>query len=142
MSVRAMKWAYGLFEVIDLPVPERSVLLALCWDHTDKDGCFPSQARISTLSGYRERKVRDILKDLEARGLIKRRRVKVAGKFAHTAYSLFGATTGRRGPVDHRHKKAGRDHRQTGADYRGTNTGDVAPANVIEFPSQISKGAC
>lgn len=134
-----MKWAYGLFEVIDLPPQERAVLLALCWDHTEKDGCFPSQERISLLSGYRERKVRDIVKSLESQGLIKRTRVKSKGKFTHTAYHLFGSfgrgSTGRRGPLDHRHKKAGRNHRQTGADYRGNNN----RGDVIEFPCQPEK---
>lgn len=131
-----MKWAYGLFEVIDIPPAERAVLLSLCWDHTEKDGCFPSQERISLLSGYRERKVRDLLKSLEDQGFIKRNRVKSKGKYAHTVYQLFGSarrgSTGRRGPMDHRHKKAGRNHRQTGADYRG----NIYNTDVIEFPCQ------
>lgn len=139
MSVKAMKWAYDLFEIIDIPPAERAVLLALCWDHTDANGCFPSQERISLLCGYRERKVRDLLNSLEAQGFIERRRVKTKGKYSHTSYQIFGrprvASTGRRGPTDYRHKNAGRNHRQTGADYRGIyNIGE--PKDVIDFPSQ------
>ena len=140
-----MRWAYSLFEVVDIPPAERAVLLALCWDHTDAGGCLPSQERISILCGYRERKVRDLLKSLESCGLISRKRVKAKGKYAHTTYRLFGtasrSSTGRRGPTDYRHKKAGRNHRQTGADYRGTISNRDQRSDVIELPSQDWKAS-
>lgn len=144
MSVSAMRWAYGVFEVIDIPPQERSVLLALCWDHTEKDGCYPTQDRLSLLTGYRERKVRDLLASLETQGFIRRERVKVKGKFDHTAYQLFGTakrgSTGTGGPMDHRHKKAGRNHRQTGAAYRGIYTrGEVIELFVAEEPKKTGE---
>lgn len=139
MSIKAMKWAYGLFEIIDIPPAERAVLLALCWDHTEKDGCYPSQDRVSLISGYRVRRVHDLLKSLETTGLISRNRVKVKGKWAHTSYRLFGSisreTTGGRGPMDHRLKKAGRNHRRTGADYRGNNN----KGDVVDFSCHVEK---
>ena len=141
MSIRATKWAFRLFENISLPPAERSVLLALCWDHTDSTGCFPSQRRIVLLTGYRERKVRDLLKSLEDSGLIERRVTRSKGKFQRTEYWLFGSYKGRKpgrnSATSHRHKNADGDHRQTGAEYRGTDTtSGAADGNVATFPIQ------
>lgn len=139
-----MKWAFALLDTVDLKPDQRLVLLALCWDHTDSQGCFPSQERIAAIAGYRSRKVRDVLKDLEELGLIRRRLVRAGGKFAHTEYKLFGTLqrqTGAGGLVRHRrHKKADGDQRQTGADYRGTHKGDVSPGSSVEpFPTKKKK---
>lgn len=136
-----MKWAYSLFEVVSIPPAQRSVLLALCWDHTDAGGCYPTQARIATLSGYRERKVRDLLKDLEDCGLIVRETRRTRGKFQKTDYALFGVyhrqTGAGGGDASHRHHCAGGDHRQTGAGNRGYNT----TGQIVSFPaSKIAGG--
>jgi len=130
VSIKAMKWAYSLFELVDMPPPERAVLLALCWEHTDKGGCFPSQSRISLLSGYRERRVRDILASLESQGLIKRTRRSFGARGKPTVYRLFGTITGPRLPVDYRHSPAGNDYRPPSADYRGTNNKGQACAKL------------
>jgi hypothetical protein len=119
------------------------MLSALCWFHTDTQGCYPSQQRIALVAGYRERKVRDLLKSLEKSGLIKRRVTRSKGKFQRTEYRLFGTyqrqTGADRSDANHRHKKADGNHRQTGAEYeyRGTNNTGEAPAeNVVTFPFQ------
>lgn len=140
MSVRAMKWAYGLLEVIDLDPPERLVLLALCWDHTDAGGCYPTQDRIATLAGYRRRKVVDSLKALEAMGLIKRKNVRSKGKFAKTTYTLFGTPKVKPcadGGTRHRaHKKAHGDRAQTGAQYRGYIKGNPEDGKIVTLTAQ------
>lgn len=89
MSIRAMKWAYGLFDTISLPPAERSVLLALCWEHTEAGGCYPSQARLSKLTGYRRQRVNAIVSNLSAMGLIQKE-VSQNGKFQAAKYALFG----------------------------------------------------
>lgn len=130
-----MKWAYGLFEIIDIPVADRAVLLALCWDHTESIGCYPSQDRISTLSGYRRRKIADCLNSLEGCGLIARETTRKGGKFQQTKYRLFGSAKVKPcadGGARHRvRKKAHGDRVQTGAQYRGNKDLD---AEVLEFP--------
>lgn len=140
MSIRAIRWAYGLFEVIDIPPAERSVLLALCWDHTDTNGCYPSQDRIALLSGYRRRKVCDCLNSLEGMGFIKRQTARKGGKFQQTRYRLFGTCKIKPcadGGTRHRvHKKAHGDRVQTGAQYRGTNNRGFDCEDVVEFPIQ------
>lgn len=145
MSVRAMKWAYGLFEIIDLPPAERAVLLALCWEHTDSGGCFPSQQRISLLTGHPERKVRTVLKSLEDQGLVGRKLVRGRGKLTHTQYRLFGSF---RPAASHRSKSSVRPcnyyrskppilDRRTGADYRGNiYTGGFEDNSVVEFSAK------
>lgn len=136
-----MKWAFDVLEASDLKPAHRLVLLALCWDHTDAEGCFPSQQRISQYAGYRERKVRDVLADLERLGLIRRRKVRAYGKFARTEYTLFGSISQQvktTEEVGHqRHKKADGDHRHTGADNRGTTkVKDASGVSVAPFPFQ------
>lgn len=142
MSVKAMKWAYGLLEVVDVPPVERLILLALCWDHTDANGCYPSQDRIALLSGYRRRRVVDGLAKLEAMGLISRKTSRTKGKFQKTSYQLFGAPRVKPcadgGTRSRAHKKAHGDRAQTGAQYRGTNTNrDGECENVVDFPFQM-----
>lgn len=135
MSVKAMKWAYGLFEVIDIAPADRAVLLALCWEHTESGGCFPSQERISLLSGYRRRRVQDCLAALEAQGFIRRSVTRTGGKFQQTKYRLFCAPKVKpcaHGGARHRAHGGAHGHRaQTGAQYRGIYTKGTS---VIEFP--------
>lgn len=148
MSVRAMKWAYDVFDAIDLPPAERLVLLALCWDHTDNGGCYPTQERIAKMSGYRRRKVVDCMSNLEGLGLITRKTQRSGGKFQKTEYTLFGVV--KRPPcadggTRHRaHKKAHGEapHRaQTGAQNRGTITiRDNSGFDVVEFPAKTAGG--
>jgi len=139
VSIKAMKWAYGLFEVIDIPPAERAVLLALCWDHTEAKGCYPSQERVSLLSGYRRQRVNEAVKKLDEWGLIKKRTTRSGGKFAQTSYTLFcnpKASPRPHGGTRHRVQKKGHGHRaQTGGQYRGTNNRD-RDCEIIEFPNE------
>ena len=134
MSIKATKWAMSLFEIIDIPQNDRMVLVALCWDHTDAGGCYPSQERISLLSGRSVRRVYDSLERLEACGVIKRKTTRKGGKFQQCNYQLFGAarfSPSDKGDQRHRRtKKADGDRRTTVSEYRGIyNKGD----NIIEF---------
>jgi hypothetical protein len=66
MSVKIMAQVWEL----DLPQNEKLVLLAFA-DHADDEGiCFPSVARIARKTGYSERQVQTIGKQLRAKGLI------------------------------------------------------------------------
>lgn len=145
MSMKALRWAFGLFEIIDIAPADRAVLLALCWDHTDTNGCFPSQERISLLSGYRRRKIADCLNSLESAGFIRRNTKRKSGKFQQTSYQLFctpKVSPCADGGARHRvHKKAHGDRVQTGAQYRGNNTKGCEDGNVLEFPSQKFGGS-
>ena len=142
MSVKAMRWAYGLFEVIDIPPAERAVLLALCWEHTDAGGCFPSQERVALLSGYRRRRVQDSLAILESQGFIRRTVARKGGKFQQTTYRLFCAPKVKPcadGGARHRAQTVAHGHRaQTGAQYRGIYNKGVS---VIEFPSPEARNS-
>lgn len=135
MSLKALRWAYGLFEIIDLPPAERAVLLALCWEHTESGGCFPSQVRIALLSGYRRRRVNELLAVLEKAGFIRRETRRTTGKFQQTSYRLF--CTPKVKPCAHggtRHRVHGGAHGHrvhTGAQYRGIY---IRGASVVEFP--------
>ena len=68
MSIKVMTQVWEL----DLPRSEKLIALALA-DHGDDDGAhiYPSVARIAWKTGYSERQVQDILRALEARGLIR-----------------------------------------------------------------------
>lgn len=143
MSIKAMKWAYGLFEVIDLPPAERSVLLALCWYHKDKSNeCSPAQAVIAKMTGYRRQRVSEALRHLEGAGLIARSKSRKVGKFLSCDYRLFGSF--KAAPMSGRGDKAkaltvskkkdtvtmsGR-----GDTIRGTIKGKRLNQNVIDFP--------
>lgn len=135
-----MKWAYALFEIVEIAPANRSVLLALCWEHTDSGGCYPSQDRLALLSGYRRRKVCDCLNELESFGLIKRTSTRRGGKFQKTTYKLFGSARAKPcadGSARHRvHKKAHGDRVQTGAQYRGTKS---LGSEVVDFAASVSK---
>jgi hypothetical protein len=66
MSVKIMAQVWEL----DLPQNQKLVLLAFA-DHADDDGiCYPSVARIAWKSGYSERQIKAIGKELRAAGLM------------------------------------------------------------------------
>ena len=67
MSVKLM----GQVWEMELPRGEQLVMLALA-DHGEDDGSqiFPSVARLAWKTGYKERQVQNILRSLEAKGLI------------------------------------------------------------------------
>jgi len=68
MSHEASEWAWS---VPDLPSCARIVLLALA-EHVGEGGqtCFPGQARLAVMCGVSERQLRNVLRELERRGLI------------------------------------------------------------------------
>ncbi|MDP9356584.1 MAG: helix-turn-helix domain-containing protein [Chloroflexota bacterium] len=68
---------------------ERLMLLALA-DHADEDGgsIFPSVARLAWKTGYSERSVQRILRDLEGRGLLAVEGDKKGGRHRTTRYRL------------------------------------------------------
>jgi len=67
VSIRATKWAWSL----QLPATVKLVLVALS-DHADEDGeCWPSQARIASMTGLTDRAVRYVMHGLKASGLIR-----------------------------------------------------------------------
>lgn len=70
MSHAAVNWAYEQ----DLPSSHKFVLVTLA-DYADGNGfCFPGQKSIARRVSLSERKVRDILTDLEEQGYIERQR--------------------------------------------------------------------
>ncbi len=135
-----MKWAYGLFDVIDIPPAERSVLLALCWDHTDAKGCYPSQDRLALMTGYRRRHVNNLLKRLEEIGIIKRHKKRTKGKYEKTSYALFGAAKRRPHVHPNAHDEAsGHVHPPAHGDHvhpNAQNRGNYNKGSVIDFPVQ------
>jgi len=69
MSLYAMSWAFSL----TLPPNEKIVLLALADCENDETlRCDPSQAHLAKKASLGERTVREMLKQLESRGLITR----------------------------------------------------------------------
>lgn len=146
MSVRALKWAATMFESVDVPPAERLVLLALCLDHTDAGGCYPSQDRIAVMTGYRRRHVNTLLDRLEGTGLIQRKTRRTKGKFQKTDYFLFGSYRVRpsaQGDAPNRvHAPAHGDRVRPSAQNRGTYTGeDPGQEKVVSFPAKISREA-
>jgi|GEM_PF-5239878 len=68
MSHEASEWAWS---VPDLPSWARIVLLALA-EHVGEGGqtCFPGQVRLAVMCSISERQLRNVLRELERRGLI------------------------------------------------------------------------
>ncbi len=119
MSLLALKWVFDHLDCPELKPTERCVLQYLCYRSNDKTGeCFPSMLTIATHSGVSERRARDAVRDLEARGLIKSiRRVGQAGNSSNQYdIAVFNRTlhTGT--------KKAG----ETGTPLPGTDRQTVA----------------
>lgn len=142
MSIKAIRWAYSLFEVIDIPPQERSVLLALCYHHHDKTGeCYPSYDTLARLSGYRRRRVIDAVRSLKEWGLIRVEKRRVRGHQGSNQFLLFGSmkrgTRVQKGAPSQGAQKGTLARVQTGAPDRGniyTTAGDGA--EVVDFPSQ------
>ncbi|KRS17519.1 hypothetical protein XM52_13635 [Roseovarius indicus] len=137
-----MKWAYGLFEVLDIPPAERSVLLAICWWHKEKsDECAPAQAELAKMTGYRRQRVNEAISSLEGYGLIKREKTKRCGQYTSCSYRLFGsmkrpAMSGR-GDTAMSKKKDTAPMSGRGDTIRGNIKGDCDESfNVLEFPGQ------
>jgi hypothetical protein len=68
VSNEARDWAWSL---PNLPTPARLLLLALA-EHVREGAttCFPGQARLAALCSVSDRQVRNLLRELQARGLI------------------------------------------------------------------------
>lgn len=67
MSNDARYWAWS---VPDLPTPARLLLVALAEHVRDGVTCFPGQARLAAMCSVSERQVRNLLRELQVRGLI------------------------------------------------------------------------
>ena len=67
MSNEARHWAWSL---PDLPTPVRLLLVALAEHVRDGTTCFPGQTRLAALCSISERQVRNLLRELQVRGLI------------------------------------------------------------------------
>jgi hypothetical protein len=68
MSNQARQWAWSL---PDLPTPVRLLLVALAEHVRDGTTCFPGQTRLAAMCGISERQVRNLLRELQVRGLVK-----------------------------------------------------------------------
>ncbi|QIT54104.1 helix-turn-helix domain-containing protein [Aquisalimonas sp. 2447] len=69
MSLQATRWAWAQ----ELPATAKLVLLALAECVNGRDGqgaCYPGQGRIAAMCGISDRQVRNVLRDLEYRGLV------------------------------------------------------------------------
>ena len=69
MSLEVTRWAWAQ----ELPATAKLVLLALADFCNGRDGqgaCYPGQGRIAAMCGISDRQVRNILRDLEGRGLV------------------------------------------------------------------------
>lgn len=142
MSIKAIRWAYSLFEVIDIPPQERAVLVVLCYHHHDKTGeCYPSYDTIALLSGYRRRRVIEAVKNLKEWGLIRTQKRRVKGHQGSNQFLLFGAmkrgTRVQTGAPSQSAQKSTLARVQTGAPDRGNiYTSDFEGADVVDFPIQ------
>jgi hypothetical protein len=67
MSNDARHWAWS---IPDLPTPFRLLLVALAEHVRDGVTCFPGQARLAAMCSVSERQVRNLLRELQVRGLI------------------------------------------------------------------------
>jgi hypothetical protein len=67
VSHEARHWAWSL---ADLPTPVRLLLLALAEHVRDGTTCFPGQTRLAAMCSVSERQVRNLLRELQLRGLI------------------------------------------------------------------------
>lgn len=123
MSLHALSWAFGL----TLPPNEKIVLLALADCENDETlRCDPSQAHLAAKSSLGERTVREMLKQLEQRGLIERvKQGSTAGGRRPDSYRL-----GCRQPVDNSRlpaESAGRVTGKSEGGYRQTVAGIYKP---------------
>jgi hypothetical protein len=90
MSIRATSWARAVCARIAVPPKHRLTLMVISLHHHDKtQACFPSYDTLSRETGYRRRGVIEIVKELEANGLLKRQKRRVAGHQGSNNYLLF-----------------------------------------------------
>ena len=121
MSVRAIKWAYSVLPLLDLPPTERCVLLVLAYRHHDRTGaCFPGMKTIAEDCGVGERRARQAVRLLAAWGVIKVRRGGTTLGNASNRYTLFGKPkrpkeSSKRLPVSKSGKPAQKSRFQTGS---------------------------
>ena len=67
MSNAALTWAFP----IPVVGPTKAVLIALAEHADEQGGCWPSIARLVLFSGFKERAVRNAIRDLEKSGLVR-----------------------------------------------------------------------
>ncbi|MCE6973082.1 helix-turn-helix domain-containing protein, partial [Cereibacter sphaeroides] len=97
MSIRAINWARKTCSAFGVPAQHRLALFALCFFHNDKTGeCFPSYDSIATDIGYGRRKTIDLVRDLEANGLVMIQTRRAGGHQGSNQYVLFGKPIGRK----------------------------------------------
>lgn len=73
-----------------LKADEKMIFIALKRFADDKGNCFPSLNKLVTVTGYSKRKVQDLIKNLEEKGVIgKENRERTDGGKGSNLYSLF-----------------------------------------------------
>lgn len=91
MSVQAMKWAAEILRSNDMTATQRLVLLCLANHHHNGTGaCFPSMENIGLFAGVSVRRAQFAMRDLEAFGVVKRRKRVTAQGQSSNQYDLFG----------------------------------------------------
>jgi len=86
-----MKWATEMLAVHDLTQTQRLVLLCLAFHHHNTTGaCFPSMETIATFAGLSVRRAQLGMRDLEAFGLVSRRKRVTNQGQSSNQYDLFG----------------------------------------------------
>jgi len=91
MSVQAMKWAADILCAHDLTATQRLVLVCLANHHHNTTGaCFPCVETVALFAGVSSRRVQLAMRDLEAFGLVKRRKRVTSRGQSSNQYELFG----------------------------------------------------
>lgn len=91
MSIQAITWATDALCAHDLTATQRLVLLCLATHHHSKTGaCFPCIETIALYAGVSPRRVQMAMRDLEACGLVKRRKRVTSQGQSSNQYDLFG----------------------------------------------------
>lgn len=91
MSIHAINWCRKIGKTLKIPSAHRQALMSICCHHNDKTGaCFPSHTTIAAEIGMCRRKVVDLVKDLEANGLISTKKRRVEGRQGSNQYALYG----------------------------------------------------
>lgn len=86
-----MRWAADILCANDLTATQRLVLVCLSNHHHNTTGaCFPSMESIAIFCGVSDRRARMAVSDLEALGLIARRKRVTSQGQSSNQYDLFG----------------------------------------------------
>lgn len=94
MSIKAINWARAICADIGAPPKHRLVLFIISLHHNDRTGqCFPSYETLASSTGYRRRGVIEIVKELEANGLLTKQMRRENGHQGSNNYVLFGRPT-------------------------------------------------